>query len=249
MPLTHCIECDHQISDSARKCPSPACQTNFPLGVECELCGEVLRCSAAARSKRWVPTGYSDNELRDIFAHKDCLKRYYTPPATLRCVDCGQQVASSDLGFTALKLWSASNFASHPFTCSRCGRVDALGSAQCQEVCTRPLYLFQVSADGQGHGHAENKREIEVKRRIVEHQRVEAEKERARHEEFRKQNIGEWLYLGVVNGGLLGLVVGFFRACSVQDFSVDRGTLIVTILLFGGIGALIGLAVGYAIES
>lgn len=263
MPLIQCIECNRPISDSAHSCTG--CSTSYPFGVECELCGERLRRSEGVTSVRREMVfhvgdggGFHGSGHRDrhIVAHKDCPERYYTAPATPSCLDCGLRFTSSDLGFTALKLWSASNGTSHYFHCPSCGRVYSLNSVRCEEAldgstypCERPLYPFQVGPNGLGHGHAEHKRGAEEKRAKAEQKRAEAEQERAQHEEFRKERIKEWVWLGIMNGGLFGLVVGFFRSRSVQHLSVDLGTWFVTLVLFGGIGAVVGMAVGRALES
>jgi hypothetical protein len=185
MPLTHCIECQWSISDSASCCPK--CSTREPFGVVCELCGERLRRSVGVTSVRQVHEAkYSDSDTagwwysdeymvnRSIVAHEHCLERYYTPPSKLECSDCGLLLASSDLGFDALTLWRSSLGTSHGFTCPCCGAFHSgLGQAPCERtwvsdsppwktysflrrdpyICMKPLYWFQVTPNGQGHGH------------------------------------------------------------------------------------------------
>lgn len=296
MPLTNCIECHRQISDSATKCPG--CSTHEPFGVVCELCGERLRRSQGVTSVRrefevhlsresssWYGTGEVD---REIVAHKDCLERYYTPPETLSCSECGLRLASSDLGLTALNLWSAGRFTYEGLhgsrvmgvhipndSCPNCGKHNGLlHSVQCEwelksflysstvskakaikrlpplpvesgmhYPCMRPLYSFQVGPTGQGHGHEKDKRAR------AEAEKKKQEEQAAFHNKLKRQNLGEWVYLGIVNGGLLGIVVGFFRSCSIQHFSFDGGTMFVTIVVFAVIGAVIGGGIGYALES
>lgn len=257
MPLTPCLECNRLISDSAFRCPG--CSTREPFGVVCELCGKRLRRLEGVTSVRRETEVYRDDwggwhgrrEVdRDIVAHKDCLERYYTPPATLECSDCGLRLASSDLKFTALMLWSAGRGTSHDYSCPRCGAHLSLGSVQCQwafgsplksRPCMKPLYSFQVGSNGQGHGHTT----------LAEEKRAEAEQKRASQEETRKQDIKIWALIGMVSGGLLGFVVGFFRSCShyPQQFSVDAGAWFGALLLCAVIGAVIGLIVGNIIEA
>ncbi len=46
-------------------------------------------------------------------------------------------------------------------------------------------------------------------------------------------------------GGLLGVVVGFFKGCSFKDFSVENGTTSQTAFLFALIGVVVGALVGF----
>ena len=175
MPFTNCLECKCPISDSALSCPG--CSTREPFGVACELCGERLRRSTGITSVRrervmervstedydwWSEASYNLID-RDIVAHKDCLERYYTPPSALECSDCGLRLSSSDLGFTALSLWSASRDELQGVSCPRCGKLCyffhinmrckwASSGPNSAYPCMKPLYSFQVGPHGHGHG-------------------------------------------------------------------------------------------------
>jgi hypothetical protein len=300
MPLTRCIECNRSISDSVYKCPG--CDTHEPFGVVCELCGERLRRSEGVTSVRreveihfysdfsdysghWYGCGEVD---REIVAHKDCLERYYTPPATLECSECGLQVASSDLGVTALNLWSARRFiygyglnaelavAVPGGSCPSCGNIRAfLDSVKCEwepkassfpkaEIvelrpplnresgehypCLKPLYSFQVGPNGQGHGHEKEKRakaEAEDRRR----------KEQATlQEKAREEGIKTERGCGMMIGGILGFIVGFFMNCDVRHIHpIGIGgwfrTLLLGIIISVVIGAVIGAVSGQAVGT
>lgn len=52
------------------------------------------------------------------------------------------------------------------------------------------------------------------------------------------------LAIGVFLGGFAGIIVGFFRGCTVKDFSMDWGTLFITAIICAGIGAVIGFISG-----
>lgn len=167
MPLTHCLECDHPISERAHVCPNLECRTHYPRGDTCELCDKRVRRSVAAISVRHVLTMDTSSE-HPIVAHRECVERFYGIPATLVCPDCGLQLAGTDVAFTPLRLWSCSSYGivGGP-ACPRCGRfdvLDALGTGGCQQAtsigyglqsyspCKRPLYQFQLGSNGQGHG-------------------------------------------------------------------------------------------------
>ncbi len=51
-------------------------------------------------------------------------------------------------------------------------------------------------------------------------------------------------YMGIFFGGIGGIVIGFFRGCTVKDFSMDWGTLFLTAIVCAGLGALIGYISG-----
>lgn len=149
MPLTHCIECNHQISESAQSCP--ACSTTAPFGVVCELCRRRLRQSQAMRCWRTIVPksgGHQD------FVHKDCVDRYFTVPADLACPDCGFRLAAIDADISPSTLWSSYN---KEVTCPRCGKVNVLGCTGPAGVfcCRAPFYQFQMPPRGLGHGHPE----------------------------------------------------------------------------------------------
>lgn len=150
MPMTHCIECNHPISDSAQSCP--ACSTKEPFGVPCELCVEPLSRSASVTVVRERDGGYEGPYRFEVVAHNTCVERYFTPPKTLQCPDCRLKLADSCVAFTALGLWSFGRLA--PFVCPRCGAAVFLGAklAACRQ-CTAPLYPFQVESGARGHGH------------------------------------------------------------------------------------------------
>jgi hypothetical protein len=240
------MECNAPISDSAKSCP--ACSTPYPFGVDCELCGERFRMSAGAASVRkdWYEAGGRFLHS-DVAAHHDCLKRYYTAPATPECLDCGLRFADSDLGLTPLKLWSATNDSLHTFTCPRCGRVYSLASVSCgwkrdYGQCARPLYPFQVGPNAQGHGHAEHKLDVAETRARAEQERAKAERERAKAEEKRaadekKRNEARnnFVLLGFQGGGVLGFFVACFSGWNVQNPSI--GIFFGTIVLFAVLGA------------
>jgi hypothetical protein len=248
MPLTSCMECNAPISESAQSCPG--CSTRHPFGVDCELCGGRLRYSAGASSVR-NKRGYRYLHS-DVAAHHDCLKRYYTAPATPECLDCGLRFADSDLGFTPLRLWRATNDSSHAFTCPRCGRVYSLTSVQCTWKrdylqCERPLYPFQVGPNAPGHGHAEHKLDVAVTRARAEQQRAqverarsEADQKRVSDERERKKARNSLAMFGFMGGGVLGFFIACFLFWNVQNPSI--GIFWGMIVLFAVLGAAAGMA-------
>jgi hypothetical protein len=59
-------------------------------------------------------------------------------------------------------------------------------------------------------------------------------------QEIRKEESMFNMFLGIIFGGIGGIIVGFFRGCTVENFSMDWGTLFLTAIVFAGLGALIG---------
>jgi hypothetical protein len=114
----------------------------------------------------------------------------------------------------------------------------------------RPLYEFQVAA-GRGHGQHSRQEAVEAKHREKVEAKARSEKEsreRSRNEQA-KFAVKLWTGVGTFIGGVLGLVVGFFKAFNVETLSLDTGTWLVTLVLCAGIGALLGLMIGHASES
>lgn len=144
MALVSCIECGRQISDSARSCP--ACSANEPRGVTCELCRRQMRRSDGHACQR--SSGGWDPSYSEGVAHSICIDRYFTPPATLACPDCGRRLAGTSDSWTAYGLWKGP-----AGPCPGCGAADVfLGRlTRCWE-CRATSYPFQ-SAGGQGSGH------------------------------------------------------------------------------------------------
>lgn len=277
MPLTVCIECNGSISASASRCPNPTCSTFEPFGVTCELCGERLRRSTGVTSARREKTVHRGDlnynsgdfyfywhvdgeEERDIVAHVECLERFYTPPATIVCPDCGLRLSSTTLGFTAVGLWSGTT--SLDWDCPTCGAPGYLDLARCRwapedsrifrtplgaDPCMRPLYSFQVEPNGHGHGaHPQQERlEAEQKAKEKESNEAKARADRAFREKARNENRSGRILLGGFDGGLLGLVVGFFVGCNIGPSpSLDLGAFLATSVLGVAIGAAIGYGAG-----
>jgi hypothetical protein len=51
-----------------------------------------------------------------------------------------------------------------------------------------------------------------------------------------------------LGGGALGFIIGLFKGCTVKEFSMDWGTFFISIIICGGLGALIGFLIGQASE-
>jgi hypothetical protein len=155
MSLTHCIECNHPISLSARTCPE--CSTSEPFGVVCELCERPMRRALSVICKRMKP--YSETNpptLIEYFAHEACIDRYFTVPSGLACRDCGFRIEGIGEDITPLTLWSGRS----SFNCPGCGATNVLGEVSeyvtpCGGFprCRAPFYQFQKPPKGQGHGH------------------------------------------------------------------------------------------------
>lgn len=241
----------------------------MPFGTTCELCRDRLPWSAAATSRRrepevkrsdrrddsWYISGQTD---RIIVAHKSCLDRYYTPPATFKCSDCGLDVPSADLGLTALSLWSARPAA--VFSCPQCGSVRSLG-AQCKWAgkalytesflhtpygappCMRPIYEFQIGPRGIGHGQHVAQEAVQAGAAVAV--QVKASADKAFRAKLKKDQAPETIWLGGANGGVLGLVIGFFAGCTTRPVSLDMGTVLGTAFVC----CLLGAGIGYAISQ
>jgi len=250
LALTTCIECQHQISDSASRCP--ACSTLEPFGVVCELCGERMRRSTGITSTRSERTGHRGDRDhfrsnswhfdepvdRGIVAHQQCLERVYTPPTTLTCKDCSTSVATADLGMTALTLWNAT--ARLTFTCVSCGAHCSLSTAQCKWAprvsphvssifethldawpCFRPLYSFQ---GGRGHGRHPQQEGIEAWKgeQLPNRASQEAQANRQAAEMGAKRFVGG--AAGVVIGGIVGFVAAMIMT-ALLIFFVSEDTV------------------------
>jgi hypothetical protein len=144
--LISCIECHRQISDSATSCPG--CSTNEPKGVGCALCERQMRRSEGVTCKRIGGSPSSGFSIYDEVAHKDCIERYLTPPATLACPECGVRLAGINDSFTAIGLWQRNTGSS----CPNCGADVFAGRSGNRGCCGAPFYPFQGEFDT-GHGH------------------------------------------------------------------------------------------------
>lgn len=119
----------------------------------------------------------------------------------------------------------------------------------------------KLDAEEWARGEPERQRQAKAlaeedeRRRMAAKQAAAAAAERANRlalkaeQKARRKNILGGTLAGISYGSGVGIVVGFFRGCSVQHFSVDSNTFGFTWLLCASIGAVIGLAVGYALGS
>ena len=149
MALISCIECNRQISDSAPSCPG--CSASEPRGVTCKLCTRQMRRSDGFTCKRTIfmspSSGYSTWEE---VAHKECIDRYFTPPQTLACPDCGLRLAGINDNYTSVELWKRGETGS---SCPGCGALDVFGGeSRNRRCCGAPFYPFQGEFPN-GHGH------------------------------------------------------------------------------------------------
>lgn len=151
MALTGCIECGRQISDSAESCPG--CGTKEPRGVECKLCKRQMRRSDGSTCERTeFMSPSSGHSTWKETAHRECIERYFTPPASLVCPDCGLRLAGINDSFTALGLWTRGK---HGSACPGCGARDVFAGQSTEMVhrcCGARFYPFQGAFPG-GHGH------------------------------------------------------------------------------------------------
>ncbi len=149
MTLIGCIECNRQISDSARSCPN--CSTTEPRGVRCSLCERQMRRFDGIACERMVGSPSSGWTPREEVAHRDCVERHFTPPAGLACPDCRLNLAGVNDSYTARGLWARGRTADNE--CPRCGASDVFARAASNRgCCGAPHYPFQ----GEfliGHGH------------------------------------------------------------------------------------------------
>lgn len=67
-------------------------------------------------------------------------------------------------------------------------------------------------------------------------------------QKVRKEIVLTRLAIFGFGSGALGFVIGFFKGCSVENFSEDWGLMFSTLLFFVFIGAVIGLFVGFVTE-
>lgn len=127
--------------------------------------------------------------------------------------------------------------------CQTCGRFICRHHSQvrqgylslsCSECVAEAIRYESERAEAEARAE-KIRRETDA---VVEQQR--RKEQAAFHEKFRKEKIAEWMWLGIMNGGLFGFLVGFFRSCSVQHLSIDLGACLVTLLL----GAVVGRAIG-----
>jgi hypothetical protein len=151
MALRHCVECGHAVSDSAGSCP--ACSTKTPFGVFCELCRDLMRPFEGLDTMRTYYAG--DVQSEKVYAHRECIRRWFTVPAAWACPDCKLRISDIDDDTTPATLWVNSV----QVRCPHCGAMDLLGTGTREwrdhylYRCHAPVYSFQVPPQGQGHGH------------------------------------------------------------------------------------------------
>ena len=157
--IRYCIECNRQISDSALSCPG--CATTEPKGVKCELCARQLRRSEGITCKRTRSSPSSGPWSWEAVAHKDCVDRYFTPPAALACPDCGMLLAGINETFTSVGLWKLVERGS---SCPGCGALDVFARESSNRgCCGATFYPFQGEFRV-GHGHPPRDGEVSEKK-------------------------------------------------------------------------------------
>ncbi|NWJ52073.1 MAG: hypothetical protein HXX14_14550 [Bacteroidetes bacterium] len=68
-------------------------------------------------------------------------------------------------------------------------------------------------------------------------------------QEIIQEKSTENAYIGILMGGIGGIIIGFFRGCTVNDFSMDWGTLFLAAVVCAGLGALIGYISGQITDT
>jgi hypothetical protein len=104
--LEPCVNCGYRISVNARTCPNCS---NFR--VECQICWKPV-AGADLIGSSWGPA-----------FHRKCLEPHFLVPASLRCPDCGVQLALTSVGEKIQALEQEWGF---NVDCPKCGRRDPL---------------------------------------------------------------------------------------------------------------------------
>lgn len=142
--LVKCIECNHEISTTARKCPR--CGSDYPHGVICSLCHDKIKHSQAVCVK-----GYVANIYDCYYYHSQCMYNLLSIPYKISCRDCNVVIDNSIIpikrvpkNFQERELWWPS--------CSNCGREHVLEGPiptcyhynyhQFCSLCNLPIYGF-----------------------------------------------------------------------------------------------------------
>jgi len=79
---------------------------------------------------------------------------------------------------------------------------------------------------------------------LIKNENRAKEKLSEMQDEKRKKIITEHLGIGLMIGGVAGFIIGFFRGCSLDKFSMDEGTWFGTLGVFAVIGLIIGFISG-----
>ncbi len=109
--LVSCFECGKTVSSQAPRCPH--CDTNYPIGVKCTVCCQLLKRSEALKIKKEY--GGAENRVSVKFFHQSCHRQVnqirlgkgrtscpvckvgieFETASSVSCQNCGQNFATN----------------------------------------------------------------------------------------------------------------------------------------------------------
>lgn len=129
--LKSCVNCGHQVSESAIMCPKCGCGAR---GAVCLFC----------RRERPLESLGVGHGIITVYFCEECVQNRFSPPAGQTCNDCtarlpqktGREILAARFPFEIVPL---------PIACPSCGSIRPYGEDTLRtcEICRLPVFAFQ----------------------------------------------------------------------------------------------------------